>query len=91
VIFISLTSIVFFAIVLALHSPPFSWTVKKTNLAFSTQIFLDFDGYSICVIGAAPGLCVPGQFSIFLCSDRIFGFLAPLACFAVGRFQSCLM
>ncbi len=38
-IFNSLTFIVFFAIVLALHSLPFSWTVKKTNLLIASYIF----------------------------------------------------
>src|SRR5258707_1354607 len=134
-VFNSLTFVVFFAIVLGLHSLPFPWTVKKTNLllasyifyaawsppfvvllwittlvdffvaklifglfekvamadgivapvadklftaanqlgfqqawvatlAFSAQIFLDFDGYSICAIGAAMclGFMFPDNF-----------------------------
>src|SRR6266446_56363 len=38
-VFNSLTFVVFFAIVLALHSLPFSWTVKKTNLLVASYIF----------------------------------------------------
>lgn len=38
-VFNSLTFIVFFAIVLALHSMPFSWTTKKINLLVASYIF----------------------------------------------------
>jgi hypothetical protein len=38
-VFNSLTFVVFFAIVLGLHSLPFSWTVKKTNLLLASYIF----------------------------------------------------
>jgi alginate O-acetyltransferase complex protein AlgI len=39
VLFNSLTFILFFAVVLALHSAPFSWRVKKTNLLLGSYIF----------------------------------------------------
>lgn len=38
-LFNSLTFIVFFAIVLALHNAPFSWRTKKTNLLLGSYIF----------------------------------------------------
>ncbi len=38
-LFNSLTFIVFFAIVLALHYAPFSWTTKKTNLLVASYLF----------------------------------------------------
>src|SRR5690242_11131822 len=38
-IFNSLTFIVFFAIVMILHSLPFSWTVKKINLMIASYLF----------------------------------------------------
>src|SRR5689334_17013974 len=38
-IFNSLTFIVFFAIVMILHSLPFSWTVKKINLLIASYLF----------------------------------------------------
>src|SRR5205807_4327603 len=38
-VFNSLTFIVFFACVLALHSLPFSWTTKKINLAVASYLF----------------------------------------------------
>lgn len=38
-IFNSLTFVVFFAIVLALHSLPFPWRVRKTNLLIASYIF----------------------------------------------------
>src|SRR5258707_5278284 len=38
-VFNSLTFVVFFAIVLGLHSLPFPWTVKKTNLLLASYIF----------------------------------------------------
>lgn len=39
VLFNSLTFVVFFAIVLALHNAPFSWRTKKTNLLLASYIF----------------------------------------------------
>jgi alginate O-acetyltransferase complex protein AlgI len=39
VLFNSLTFIVFFAIVLALHYAPFSWTTKKFNLLIASYLF----------------------------------------------------
>ncbi|MCZ6867942.1 MAG: MBOAT family protein [Gammaproteobacteria bacterium] len=38
-LFNSLTFIVFFAVVLALHNLPFSWRVKKTNLLLASYLF----------------------------------------------------
>ena len=38
-VFNSLTFIVFFALVLILHSMPFSWTTKKTNLLIASYLF----------------------------------------------------
>jgi len=38
-VFNSLTFVVFFAIVLALHAMPFSWTTKKVNLLLASYIF----------------------------------------------------
>jgi alginate O-acetyltransferase complex protein AlgI len=38
-IFNSLTFVAFFAIVLALHAMPFSWTVKKINLLIASYVF----------------------------------------------------
>jgi len=38
-VFNSLTFVVFFACVLALHSMPFSWTTKKINLLIASYIF----------------------------------------------------
>src|SRR5438046_6034406 len=38
-VFNSLTFVVFFACVLALHSLPFSWTTKKINLAVASYLF----------------------------------------------------
>jgi len=38
-VFNSLTFVVFFAIVLALHSMPFSWTTKKVNLLIASYLF----------------------------------------------------
>ena len=38
-LFNSLTFVVFFAVVLALHALPFSWKVKKTNLLIASYIF----------------------------------------------------
>jgi D-alanyl-lipoteichoic acid acyltransferase DltB (MBOAT superfamily) len=38
-LFNSLTFIVFFAIVLALHNLPFSWRIKKTNLLLASYLF----------------------------------------------------
>ncbi len=38
-LFNSLTFVVFFAIVLALHNAPFSWRVKKMNLLIASYIF----------------------------------------------------
>ncbi len=38
-LFNSLTFVVFFAIVLALHNAPLSWRVKKTNLLIASYIF----------------------------------------------------
>ena len=38
-LFNSLTFVVFFAIVLALHNAPFSWRVKKSNLLIGSYIF----------------------------------------------------
>jgi alginate O-acetyltransferase complex protein AlgI len=39
VLFNSLTFIVFFAIVLALHNSPLSWRTKKTNLLIASYLF----------------------------------------------------
>jgi alginate O-acetyltransferase complex protein AlgI len=39
VVFNSLTFVVFFAIVLVLHSMPFSWTTKKVNLLLASYLF----------------------------------------------------
>jgi alginate O-acetyltransferase complex protein AlgI len=39
VLFNSLTFLVFFAVVLALHALPFSWRVKKTNLLIASYVF----------------------------------------------------
>jgi len=39
VLFNSLTFVVFFVLVLALHYAPFSWTTKKTNLLIASYIF----------------------------------------------------
>jgi len=39
VVFNSLTFVVFFAIVLALHNLPFEWRVKKFNLLFASYLF----------------------------------------------------
>ena len=38
-VFNSLTFVVFFAIVLALHAMPFPWTVKKINLLLASYVF----------------------------------------------------
>ncbi len=38
-VFNSLTFVVFFALVLALHAMPFSWTTKKVNLLLASYIF----------------------------------------------------
>ncbi len=38
-LFNSLTFVVFFAIVLALHYAPFNWTIKRTNLLIASYIF----------------------------------------------------
>jgi len=38
-IFNSLTFIVFFAIVLAMHNAPFSWHQKKINLLIASYLF----------------------------------------------------
>ena len=38
-VFNSLTFMVFFALVLALHSMPFRWTTKKVNLLIASYLF----------------------------------------------------
>ena len=38
-VFNSLTFVVFFLIVLALHSMPFKWTTKKINLLIASYLF----------------------------------------------------
>ena len=38
-LFNSLTFVAFFAIVLALHNAPLSWTTKKTNLLVASYLF----------------------------------------------------
>ncbi len=38
-VFNSLTFVVFFALVLALHAMPFGWTTKKINLLVASYLF----------------------------------------------------
>ena len=38
-LFNSLTFVVFFALVLAIHNAPLSWTTKKTNLLIASYLF----------------------------------------------------
>ena len=66
-VFNSLTFVVFFAIVLAMHSLPISWTAKKINLLVASYIFYAAWNPPFIVLlwistvvdwwAAAPGCC----------------------------------